>query len=144
MTVIKYDPFNPFEQFKLISDTLFRDVFNGVNPDNLGKGFPTYDQYAEKDGSLVLEFALAGYKQTDLSISVDGNQLTVAGQKQADNNVRYNNKLARRAFNKTLFAGDDLDLEAVSACFEDGLLQIKIPLKKVDIVKPKVVEIKSK
>ena len=53
-------------------------------------------------------------------------------------------RLARRAFTKTLIAGDDLNLEGIDASFENGLLQVKIPSKKIETKPLKTIAIKAK
>jgi HSP20 family protein len=80
-----------------------------------------------------LEFPLAGYKKEELTIKVEDNQLQISAKRKESNENTTGiksttaNNVARRAFSKTLIAADDLNLEAVQASFEDGLLQIKIP-----------------
>lgn len=125
--LIKYDP---FRDLRLISDTLINEIFKDPCNINVGKGFPIYDQTIQEDGSVVLEFPLAGYKKDELSIKIEDNQLQISATKKADIDTtgKYPIKnIARRSFSKTLIAADDLDLDAITASFEDGLLQIKIP-----------------
>ena len=50
-----------------------------------GKNFPPMDAYVNKeDGTMVMEFALAGYEPGNISAEFVGDRLTVTGKKEAD------------------------------------------------------------
>lgn len=127
--------YDPFEEFRLISDNIFRDAFKGLSTIEMGKSFPIYDQVSQEDGSVVLEFPLAGYKQEELDITVEGNKLIISGNKDgSSDNIK--GRVAKRSFQKVFTAAEDLNLDVVEAHYENGLLQVKIPSKE----QPKIVQ----
>ena len=95
------------------------------------QGYPVADIYRDEDGSTVLEFALAGFKKSELGINVEPAKrtITVACTVVDDADNAKRNRIARRNFKKTYVNYDNnLDLARASATFEDGLLTIRVPL----------------
>lgn len=118
-----------------IFDSVFEDFLKSF-PDNKRfpvTGFPIVDHYIDEKGNAVLEFALAGYKSEDLSVSIEGSVLTVSsdGAKQAEEEKRgFVRRIAKRAFQSKFTDRDNVyDLENAQASFVDGVLKIVI-LKK--------------
>jgi HSP20 family molecular chaperone IbpA len=112
----------------LIVDKFFNDFFKDVQcvPNT---GFPVYDMWSEVDGTLVQEWALAGYSLNDLSIQVEGDKLVVACEK-ASKSGPENRRIAKRAFREvfTDYKGA-LDLTKIKASFVNGVLRVEIPPK---------------
>lgn len=135
-TFMKYDPFS---EFRVISDGLFKDLFKEVSWNNINKGYPKYDQYNREDGSVVLEFNLAGYKPSELSVTVEDNSLTVRAQRNEEKDERVLKSRTLQSFQKSFTADKNLDLENLKASYEDGLLVVEIPSK--EVAKPKVKQI---
>lgn len=106
------------------------------------QGYPVVDVLKLADGSNTLEFALAGFRKTDLDIKIrpEKGEITVSGAVLDEQPSSVTRRIARRPFSKT-FVDDDntLDLTQVVAKFEDGLLTITIPPRPE--TKPLTVEI---
>lgn len=142
---------DPFEVFRLVSDSVFDDVFgkewwDSPSPFVRSKGYPIYDQWTKEDNSVVLEFPLAGYKASDLSVEVDGTNLVVSAQKpekRQDGSQTVSGR-SSQSFSKSFSAVKGLDLENLKASFEDGLLIVEIPPKKIDKPPIKKIEISTK
>lgn len=134
---------DPFEEFRLLSDSLFDGIFNDFG--NVQKqGYPKYDQYNRNDGSVVLEFPLAGYKPSELNVSVLGRKLVVAAERSQtrQDGERAVAGRSTQSFEKSFTADRNLDLENVKASFENGLLVVEIPAKSgVETQKAKKVDI---
>ena len=133
----------------LLGRSVFDDVFdNFINdfPQHIKRstqGYPVADIYTAKDGSTVMEFALAGFSKEDLSIEVkpEKRSITVSASTGNDEEVDNSRRIARRNFQKTYINYDDnLDLSMLSASFENGLLTVKVP--KRPEVQPLNIEIK--
>ena len=142
MNIVHYC--NPFDRFSLISDSIFDQVFKDFNPER-SLGYPRYDQYEKESGEIILEISLAGYRSTDLSIEVEGNKLTIKAehsQKRQDAKCTVSGRSCQ-SFEKHFTAGKTLDLENIKALFEDGLLTIIIPPKKVEKIPTKKIEIQT-
>lgn len=140
MSLMRYR--DPFEEFRVLSDTIFNDFFKTVSWENVGKGFPTYDQYENEDGSVVLEFPLAGYKASELSVNVEGQRLSIIGQKSnGETDSKKTHRIPRKSFERILAVDRTLDLESLKASFEDGLLKVVIPIRESEKPKLKKIEI---
>ena len=121
----------------LLGRNVFDDVFNHVLNDfpqliqQSTRGYPVSDIYQNEKGDTVMEFALAGFSKKDLSIEVkpEKRSITVRAESQS-NEEESNRRIARRSFEKTYVNFDNnLDLTAVSAEFENGLLCINVPVR---------------
>jgi len=121
----------------LLTRTMFDDVFTGVFSDwertyrRNTQGYPLVDIVREENGSVVMEFALAGWRKSDLHIDAqpEKNTITVSGSvsEEADE-VKPQRRIARRNFTKSFVNYDsNLDLAHTTAKFEDGLLTVTVP-----------------
>ncbi|MBK7870884.1 MAG: Hsp20/alpha crystallin family protein [Saprospiraceae bacterium] len=90
------------------------------------------------DESYELFFATPGRKKEDFKISVQGDELTISYKrpKQEDtedqNWVRYEYRLV--SFERTFQIDDTVDPANISAKYEDGVLQVTLPIKPGSIV----------
>ena len=133
----------------LLGRSVFDDVFDSfINdfPQHIKRstqGYPVADIYTAKDGSTVMEFALAGFSKEDLNIEVkpEKRSITVSAATEDEEEARTGSRIARRSFRKTYINYDDnLDLSMLSATFENGLLTVNVP--KRPEVQPLTIEIK--
>ena len=119
----------------LLGRTVFDDVFDHVFTDfpthlrQSTQGYPVADIYRDDTGNTVLEFALAGFAKDQLNIDVlaEDGSITVSADQSTDDESA-GRRIARRSFKKTYVDFDrNLDLTAVSAQFENGLLTVTVP-----------------
>jgi HSP20 family protein len=98
-----------------------------------------YDIYKDKNGTTVLEFALVGFDNKDISVSVSGQTLKVEAiadqqtknEEKADINIyTYHKKISRRSIKKQFTLHDNVDKDNIEAVYKNGLLTITIPLEK--------------
>lgn len=126
MNSIMYRPgFLGFDVF----DDFFRDAAKWNNALNKStSGYPVTDIYTGEDGSTIVEFALAGFRKEDLKIDVQPEKRTITVSASSSNGNDSVRRIAKRSFTKTLVNYDNnLDLSAVKAKFEDGLLTVTVP-----------------
>ena len=133
----------------LLGRSVFDDVFDNFISDfpqhikRSTQGYPVADIYNTKDGSTVMEFALAGFSKEDLSIEVkpEKRSITVSASTGVEEEAENGRRIARRNFQKTYINYDDnLDLSSLTAAFENGLLTVTVP--KRPEVKPLMINIK--
>jgi HSP20 family protein len=114
-----------------VFDSAFETFFNNwpTHVEQSTRGYPVADIYSDDDNNTILEFALAGFTKEELSISVqpDKKSITVSAQSN-DSSGDASRRIARRSFTKTYVNYDNnLDLSAINASFENGLLRVTVP-----------------
>ena len=97
------------------------------------KNFPPMDAYVnKKDGTMVLEFALAGYEPANISAEFVGDRLTVTGEKKAVEDESAAETL-RKGIRTGSFKASYLLPEGkfktadAKASFKNGLLVLIVP-----------------
>ncbi len=100
----------------------------------------------EKDGAYYLLMDLPGVKKSEINIEVKGQEILISGERKVEEEFKVSNlvKIERRYGNfERLYAiPDEFIADQISAKYENGVLQIKIPRKKeTEAVKPKTITI---
>jgi HSP20 family protein len=91
---------------------------------------PKFD-VIENDKSIEITAELAGVNEKDLDVSIDGNVLTVKGEKKEE--VKENKKdyhLSERrygSFLRTFPLPDRLEMNKIEASFKNGVLKVVLP-----------------
>ena len=113
---------------------IFKKMFNYLeaNHENNVWSSDPYDIYKDKDGNIILEFALVGLEQEDIKVFVSGQTLKVEAsvKEKTDKGEIYHQKISRRSIKKQFTLHDNVDKDAIDASYKNGLLSIKIPLEK--------------
>jgi HSP20 family protein len=85
----------------------------------------------EKDGKLVIKTELPGVKREDVEITLDGDDLTIKGERKAESEVKeedyYRLERSQGAFYRSMTLPFAAKPEDVSARFTDGVLELEIP-----------------
>lgn len=99
-------------------------------PENLGLRVPPVDVY-EEGGSLVVKAELPGMKKDEIDIRVTGNALTISGKKEKGEKVATKDyqRVERAAgmFRRTVTLPVAIDLEKITASYENGVLVLRAP-----------------
>ncbi|NQU69524.1 MAG: Hsp20 family protein [Rhodospirillales bacterium] len=95
-------------------------------------GYPPYNIEQDGENSLRITLAVAGFSRDELSVVVEGTQLTVLG-KQGDDpeRVYLHRGIAARQFQRSFVLADGMDV--IGAVVKDGLLH-------VDLLRPPIAE----
>jgi len=118
-------------------DRLF-DQFANVNVNS----YPPHNVIKTGEDTRDIEFALAGFTEEDIDVTVENGVLTVAGeQKSEDGRVYLYQGIAARAFTKQFSLSDYW--EVTGAKFTNGILTVSTKQEIPEAVKPKQIEIKS-
>ena len=106
---------------------------------------PAVDVVEHADDYTVI-CDLPGVDPKDLQVSVEGDVLTIKGEKKYETKEKdakyYRNELFEGSFQRTLSLPYGVDADKVDARLKDGVLTIVLPKK--EEVKPKQIEIKTK
>lgn len=133
-------------------DSLFNDVMDAANKSNVyyrASGFAPRVDVKEEDNSYVLEMELPGRCENDVNIELDHDNLTISSKaeetkedkKEKKNGPKYILKERRCAcdFSRRFTLPNDVDSEAISATFKNGILTIN--MQKKPIAAPKRIAI---
>jgi len=140
---------NPFVSLQREIDRLF---------DDFGKGFPSFGDFggksaamlptmdvAETDKEIEVTAELPGLEEKDVQINVVENVLTIRGEKKAEKEQKDKNyRLVERSygsFERSLELPDGVNLDAIKATIDKGVLKVTVP--KPTPAQVKKVEVKS-
>lgn len=91
---------------------------------------PEFD-VTENDKFIELTAELAGVEEKDLDVSVDGDVLTVKGEKKEEvKEEKKDYRLSERrfgSFERSFTLPEGLNLDKVEASFKNGILKIELP-----------------
>ena len=130
---------NPMADFNDLFDSVFNDDFfkpsNTVKSTICSNNFPPSDlSFGKNDESYIVDIALPGYSEDDISIGYENGFITVKGNApKADENKKYAKKGIKVVDTfTTSFAIDILkyDIEKLKATMVNGILTIIVPVKK--------------
>jgi HSP20 family protein len=100
------------------------------------------DAWREGDNFLI-EFDLPGVDPASVDLDVERNVLTVRAERPAPD--RQGEQLAserpRGVFSRQLILGDNLDVDRVTASYDNGVLHLQIPV--AEQAKPRKISINS-
>ena len=130
------DLFANFERMRREIDELFGDVFErqtGLR----GRGFsPSVDVfYADEPPRAVVKVDLAGVEIADVGLEIRGRQLLIAGERRptASSGRLYQQiEIEHGPFRRLVELGAEVVTESARASYEDGILEVEIPLARPD------------
>ena len=100
------------------------------------ESYPPYNIERLNENNLEITLAVAGFKQSDLSVDTEDNQLIIRGKQDesdSENREFLYRGIAARQFQRSFVLADGI--EVVSAELSDGLLHIRLlqkePEKKI-------------
>ena len=127
---------------KFLNKTIgFEDVFSRFfEMEEYNSAYPFYNIKKVHDEHYSLEMALAGWKKSDLDISVNDGVLSIKGKisSSADNYIHKG--VAQRAFIKRLQLSEYV--ECKGAKLEDGMLKVELVYDPPEDKKPKKITVK--
>ena len=139
MAIARWEP--------LTLQNLFENVFDAPSPLRTGalrRWMPAMD-LVEGDDNYVLRADLPGLTQDDITIEFEDRTLTVSGERKAEHEVTKDGYVrverAFGSFSRSLTLPQGVDPEALSASFDNGVLEVTIP--KPEAHKPRRIEIGS-
>ncbi len=148
MLLTKFEPFGELRELRRGFDYL-NSVMEGLEEQNLEMGLsafvPTINS-RETDDAYYVEVDLPGVKKSDISIDVKDNVLSISGERkikeEAKEDAYYKVESRYGKFVRNFTLPKDVDVDKIEANNKDGVLEVKIPRKKVLDKKPKKIEIK--
>lgn len=121
--------------------------------DELGAGWETFTEMrlapsmdvSDNNDSVEIAVELPGLKREDVKIAVDGDMLTISGEKKAEKETKEKNyRLVERSygeFTRSIYLPHSVDAAKIKASMTDGVLKIVAP--KRPEAQAKTIEIQS-
>ena len=105
-----------FDRFERLIDSL----------NKVEDSYPPYNIEVIGEDGFRITIALAGFRESDLSVSLEENKLVIRGKQQEDttDRVYIHRGLASRRFIKTFVLADNIEVS--EAVFDNGLLYINL------------------
>jgi HSP20 family protein len=130
------DLFANFERMRREIDELFGDVFErqtGLR----GRGFsPSVDvYYTDNPPRAVVKAELAGVDIQDVALEIRGRQLLIAGERrpaEAAGRLYQQIEIEHGPFRRLVELGAEVVPDSARASYEDGVLEVEIPLAQPD------------
>ena len=134
MTIVRWEPLRELSSLQSEMNRLFNTVFDA--PPSGGQGavlrrwVPAMD-LVESGDQFVLRADLPGMSEEDIQIELEEGTLTVSGERKAeheDSNEGFHRvERSFGSFSRSLTLPQGIDPEAVTASFDRGVLEIRIP-----------------
>jgi HSP20 family protein len=110
-------------------DRLF-DAFFGADREQGRRWVPPVD-LVEAEDHFVLKADLPGLSEDDVNVEVQDGTLTISGERRAEHESQergwYRIERSFGSFNRSLTLPDGVDADGISARFEHGVLEVRIP-----------------
>jgi HSP20 family protein len=124
-------------------DRLFSGLVGTTHSASVSGVFPALNVREDSD-KYYLEAEVPGIKAEDIHIDVEGNTVSIGGERKLNGmeNVSYHRRERRAGkFKKAISLPMEVNAEAVSAECKDGVLRLVLP--KAESAKPKKITIKG-
>jgi molecular chaperone IbpA len=139
--MVTFDP-TPYWRSTVGFDHLFDLLANAALP-QAQETYPPYNIARSDEDNYRISLAVAGFTPEEIAITAEQNQLTVEGQKRAQQNAQYLYQgISARAFRRTFNLADHVKVKGAS--FEHGLLEIDLVREVPEAMKPRRIEIATK
>jgi HSP20 family protein len=133
MAIVRWEPLREFATLQNEMNRLFGSVFDTPaqgNGGTLRRWMPAMD-LVETGDHFVLRADLPGLSEEDVNIEVEERVLTISGERKAEqveNKDGYHRvERAFGTFSRSLTIPEGVNAEAVSASFDRGVLEVRIP-----------------
>jgi HSP20 family protein len=133
MALVRWEPVRELSSLQSEMNRVFNTFFDtpsGANGGGLRRWVPSMD-LVETDEHFVLRADLPGLSEGDVSIELEDNVLTVAGERKAEHEDKkegfYRMERSFGQFRRSLTLPDGVDADGIAATFDKGVLEVRIP-----------------
>jgi len=129
-------------------DDLFNNLWgDGLRNPEQSSGFSPKVDIEEKDDELRIVAELPGLNDDNFEVSVDGDLLTIKGEKKLEREVDHKGvKLVERSdgsFERSFRVAWEVDPDHVKASFKNGVLEVLIPRPEVELPQTRTIPVVS-
>ena len=131
--------FAPFRRSTVGFDRLFDMLENSASGPSQDT-YPPFDLVSLDKNRFRINIALAGFKQDEIDVTAQQNQLIVSGKKREDEKATYIHRgIATRSFERRFSMADHI--KVTKAALKDGLLSIELEREIPKAMKPRKINI---
>ena len=142
MLVRRYEPFNDIRR----SFDLVNQIINSVERKSDASGalvdFIPKVNTREGENAYHIEVELPGIKKEDVDVKVDGNVLTISGERKIKDEVKeedyYKVESRYGEFSRSFTLPEKVDVEHIHAEADNGIIEIVIPKLTIDTSSKKI------
>jgi HSP20 family protein len=131
VTIVRWEPFRELSSLQTEMNRLFNAAFDTSSGTNDTRRWAPAMDLLETDDHFVLRADLPGMSESDVNIELEDNVLTVSGERKAEHEEKregfYRVERAFGTFSRSLTLPKGIDADAVSADFENGVLEVRVP-----------------
>lgn len=145
MSIIRYRPqrtvLGPVTSLLPI-ESVFDRFFSDWYGDTAQPAWTPHLDVREEEDVIVVEADLPGLDKDDLTVSVDGDVLTLKGEKKTESDKNEGNVYRERfygAFQRSIRIPAQVDAKKIDATYNNGVL--KVTLAKSEAAKPREIAI---
>jgi HSP20 family protein len=125
--LVRFDPFAGFEDMrKQLDDGVFRML--------RARSAPATDVWTEDDDKLVVAAHLPEFAEKDINVDIDKGALVIQAERherEEDKNRKYVLRESSSSFYRSITLPEQADENNITARFQDGVLTVTVPLKKL-------------
>jgi HSP20 family protein len=134
MAIVRWEPLRELSSLQTEMNRLFNAAFDaptsGGNGGQSRRWMPAMDLLETQD-HFVLRADLPGVNEGDVNIELEDSVLTISGERKSEHEEReegyYRVERAFGRFSRSLTLPKGIDPEAVTAAFDAGVLEVRIP-----------------
>ena len=136
MALVRWEPVRELTSLQSEMNRLFNTFFDtptatgGNGGGAVRRWVPSMD-LVETEEHFVLRADLPGLTEEDVSIELEDNVLTVAGERKAEHEEKkegfYRMERSFGHFRRSLTLPEGVDAEKIAATFDKGVLEVRIP-----------------
>ena len=136
MALVRWEPVREITSIQNEMNRLFNTFFDtptaaeGGNGTSARRWIPAMD-LVETEDAFVLKADLPGVTESDVNVEVEDNVLTVSGERKAEHEDKREGYVrverSYGSFRRSLTLPEGVDADAVSASFDRGVLEVRIP-----------------
>jgi HSP20 family protein len=143
----QWSPFRELERFRRDFDDLFDRFFGGgVSTAWPSAAAPKIESFVE-EGKMIVRADLPGVDPDNVEVSVTGDTLTVRGARQAREEQKGRDFLHREVsygnFERTLTLPKGIKTEDIRASYQNGVLELTIPIPKESATRKVPIEVET-
>jgi HSP20 family protein len=139
--VAKPRAFSVFEQMRDEMDRMFEGYPFGRLAPWKEMSFAPAIEVVEKEGALFVKADLPGLRKEDVKVEVRGEGLTIAGERKEEKEEKkagyFRTERLYGSFERFVPLPERALLDKAEANFKDGVLEVKVPLGRIETPEPK-------